>query len=85
MTTGILEALAKLRAQPEGQGAVDAVMIGTTHFINAVVQRRNLTKVAAIRIGWPIERNSAALLRLARGRRGDRARRHLADRGRPRV
>jgi len=54
VTTGILDALARLRAQPEGQGAVDAVMIGTTHFINAVVQRRNLTRVAAIRIGWPM-------------------------------
>jgi len=29
------------------------VMIGTTHFINAVVQRRNLTKVAALRLGMP--------------------------------
>ena len=28
-------------------------MIGTTHFVNAVVQRRHLTKVAAMRIGLP--------------------------------
>src|SRR5437016_2857618 len=28
-------------------------MIGTTHFTNAVVQRRDLTRVAAIRIGLP--------------------------------
>ena len=28
-------------------------MIGTTHFINAVVQRRHLMQVAAIRIGMP--------------------------------
>lgn len=54
VTTGILEALAKLRAHPDGSGDVDAVMIGTTHFINAVVQRRHLTKVAALRIGWPM-------------------------------
>jgi N-methylhydantoinase A/oxoprolinase/acetone carboxylase beta subunit len=53
VTTGILTALARLREQPAGQGAVDAVMIGTTHFINAVVQRRALTKVAALRIGLP--------------------------------
>jgi len=32
---------------------IDAVMIGTTHFTNAVVQRRDLTRVAAIRIGLP--------------------------------
>jgi N-methylhydantoinase A/oxoprolinase/acetone carboxylase beta subunit len=37
VTAGILAALAQLRAAPEGQGEVDAVMIGTTHFINAVV------------------------------------------------
>ncbi|MGH6944272.1 MAG: hydantoinase/oxoprolinase family protein, partial [Geminicoccaceae bacterium] len=30
-----------------------AVMIGTTHFTNAVVQRRGLTPVAAVRIGLP--------------------------------
>ena len=53
VTTGILEALAKLRAHRDGQGDVDAVMIGTTHFINAVVQRRALAKVAALRIGLP--------------------------------
>src|SRR2546427_291875 len=28
-------------------------MIGTTHFTNAVVQRRDLTRVAAVRIGLP--------------------------------
>src|SRR5262249_41714497 len=31
----------------------DAAMIGTTHFTNAVVQRRDLDRVAAIRIGLP--------------------------------
>src|SRR4029077_14125579 len=30
-----------------------AVMIGTTHFTNAVVQRRDLGRVAAVRIGLP--------------------------------
>ena len=54
VTSGILDALARLRAHPDGEGAVDAVMIGTTHFINAVVQRRQLTRVAAVRIGWPV-------------------------------
>lgn len=54
VTGGILEALAKLgetgvvAARP-----VDGVMIGTTHFINAVIQRRHLTKVAALRLGMP--------------------------------
>ena len=31
-------------------------MIGTTHFTNAVVQRRDLNKVAAVRIGLPASR-----------------------------
>ncbi|OWY63213.1 hydantoinase, partial [cyanobacterium TDX16] len=39
-------------AGPEG-GAVDAVMIGTTQFTNAVVERARLERVAAIRIGLP--------------------------------
>ena len=53
VTSGILDALKALRADPAARGPVDAVVIGTTHFINAVVQRRNLMKVAAIRIGMP--------------------------------
>lgn len=54
VTGGILESLAKL-----GQTGVlkakriDGVMIGTTHFVNAVVQRRSLTKVAALRLAMP--------------------------------
>jgi N-methylhydantoinase A/oxoprolinase/acetone carboxylase beta subunit len=34
-------------------GSLDAVMIGTTHFTNAVVQRRDVAPVAAIRICLP--------------------------------
>ncbi|HYB40647.1 MAG TPA: hydantoinase/oxoprolinase family protein [Candidatus Methylomirabilis sp.] len=54
VTSGIERALARLieESRVDG-GAVDAVMIGTTHFTNAVVQRRGLTPVAAIRIGLP--------------------------------
>jgi N-methylhydantoinase A/oxoprolinase/acetone carboxylase beta subunit len=54
VTSGIVDALARLRAEPSAQGDVDAVMIGTTHFINAVIQRRQLTPVGALRIGEPI-------------------------------
>lgn len=32
---------------------IDAVMIGTTHFTNAVVQRRDLARTAAVRLGLP--------------------------------
>ena len=54
VTTGILTALAGLADHPEAAGrTIDGVVIGTTHFVNAVVQRRNLTRVAAVRIGLP--------------------------------
>jgi N-methylhydantoinase A/oxoprolinase/acetone carboxylase beta subunit len=54
VTGGILEALRRLTATGAvGAAPIDAVMIGTTHFINAVVQRRWLSKVGAIRIGLP--------------------------------
>lgn len=59
VTTGILDSLGKLAATGVLKGAddkpkrIDGVMIGTTHFINAVVQRRNLTRVAALRLGMP--------------------------------
>jgi N-methylhydantoinase A/oxoprolinase/acetone carboxylase beta subunit len=54
VTGGILSALRDLVHELGGSaGLVDAVMIGTTHFTNAVVQRRGLTRVAAVRIGLP--------------------------------
>ena len=53
VTTGITRALASLVQQAPGARAAQAVMIGTTHFTNAVVQRRDLGRVAAVRIGLP--------------------------------
>jgi N-methylhydantoinase A/oxoprolinase/acetone carboxylase beta subunit len=54
VTSGIVAALALLRAKcPLGAAPIDGVMIGTTHFMNAVVQRRQLTRVAALRLGMP--------------------------------
>lgn len=54
VTTGILDSLQALGATGVLKGRkIDGVMIGTTHFINAVVQRRHLTKVAALRLGMP--------------------------------
>src|SRR6266853_3259718 len=54
VTAGIVAALSELARHPEiGGGMIDGVVIGTTHFVNAVVQRRNLTRVAAVRIGLP--------------------------------
>jgi N-methylhydantoinase A/oxoprolinase/acetone carboxylase beta subunit len=54
VTAGIVTALAELAGHPEvARGAIDGVVIGTTHFVNAVVQRRDLARVAAVRIGLP--------------------------------
>lgn len=50
--SGVLAALAAV-ARP----GVQAVMIGTTHFVNAVVQRRDLARVGALRIGMPASRS----------------------------
>ena len=54
VTGGIVAALGLLTRHPEvARGRIDGVVIGTTHFVNAVVQRRHLSPVAAIRIGLP--------------------------------
>src|SRR6516162_3747733 len=54
VTAGIVTALAKLARHPDvARGTIDGVVIGTTHFVNAVVQRRDLARVAAVRIGLP--------------------------------
>ena len=54
VTTGILDSLKALGSTGALKDRkVDGVMIGTTHFINAVVQRRHLTRVGALRLGMP--------------------------------
>ena len=53
VTTGITRALAELVEGAPGARDAEAVMIGTTHFTNAVIQRRDLGRVAAVRIGLP--------------------------------
>jgi len=64
VTSGVRTALRELVAQARaiaGAAAMEgiaAVMIGTTHFVNAVVQRRGLGRAAALRICLPA---SAAL------------------------
>jgi N-methylhydantoinase A/oxoprolinase/acetone carboxylase beta subunit len=54
VTGGIVSALRGLTAAPEFDRAqVRAVMIGTTHFTNAVVEARRLMPTAAVRLGLP--------------------------------
>jgi len=52
--SGVVAALTDvLAASKLAPGAIDVVMIGTTHFTNAVVQRRDLAQTAAVRLGLP--------------------------------
>jgi N-methylhydantoinase A/oxoprolinase/acetone carboxylase beta subunit len=52
--TGVRKALdLVLEGNRDAAATLDGVMIGTTHFVNAVVQRRGLNKVSAVRIGLP--------------------------------
>ena len=53
VVSGIKSALAYLRDHKIDMKAINAVMIGTTQFTNAVIERRELTQVAAIRLGLP--------------------------------
>jgi N-methylhydantoinase A/oxoprolinase/acetone carboxylase beta subunit len=52
--TGVVNALRDvLAAAGTSADKVDVVMIGTTHFTNAVVQRRDLARVACVRLCLP--------------------------------
>ncbi|WP_086667937.1 hydantoinase/oxoprolinase N-terminal domain-containing protein [Lentzea kentuckyensis] len=54
VTTGIVAAVGGLRQQLAfNPAAIKAVMIGTTHFVNAVVEGRGLARTAAVRLGLP--------------------------------
>jgi N-methylhydantoinase A/oxoprolinase/acetone carboxylase beta subunit len=54
VTGGITAALKHvLESSGTATGAIAAVMIGTTHFTNAVVERRRLKSTATIRLGLP--------------------------------
>jgi N-methylhydantoinase A/oxoprolinase/acetone carboxylase beta subunit len=54
VTSGIMEALEHVLSNTGvHETAIDAIMLGTTQFTNAVVERRQLSEVAAIRIGLP--------------------------------
>ena len=53
VTSGIVAAVTELLAQnPQGL-QVDAVMVGTTHFTNALLERRNLSPTAVVRLALP--------------------------------
>lgn len=57
VTSGIAAALDSLREQhPFDPREVDGVMVGTTHFVNALVEARRLSSVAVLRFGLPATR-----------------------------
>ena len=54
ITTGITTAISSVLSQSgRATGDIASVMIGTTHFTNAIVERKHLSPVAAIRLGLP--------------------------------
>ena len=54
VTSGVLAALEGVLSRSGiDRSEVDVVMIGTTHFTNAVVQRRHLAPTACVRLGLP--------------------------------
>lgn len=53
VTSGIINALTELLADWPLGGGVDAVMVGTTHFTNALLERRNLAPTAVVRLSLP--------------------------------
>ncbi|TWP52532.1 hydantoinase/oxoprolinase family protein [Lentzea tibetensis] len=57
VTTGIVRAVCGLlEAYPFHPSDVRAVMIGTTHFVNAIIEGRGLAPTAAVRLGLPATR-----------------------------
>ncbi|WP_417766687.1 hydantoinase/oxoprolinase N-terminal domain-containing protein [Stappia sp.] len=64
VTEGISSTLDALRQETISNGitkneSVSTVIVGTTHFINAIVQRRDLAPVGILRIGHPASRSIA--------------------------
>jgi len=53
VTEGIVTALTEVLAQRPSDGTVDGVMVGTTHFTNALLESRQLTPTAVIRLCLP--------------------------------
>ena len=53
VTSGIVASLAELLSHLPPDGRVDAVMVGTTHFTNALLEQRNLSPTAVVRLSLP--------------------------------
>ena len=53
VTTGIIDSMRELLSELPSGARVDAVMVGTTHFTNALLERRELAPTAVIRLCLP--------------------------------
>ena len=53
VTSGIVGALKEVLAQRPPEGTVDGVMVGTTHFTNALLELKQLTPTAVLRLCLP--------------------------------
>ena len=53
VTAGIAAAVSELLAQTGRRNAVEAVVVGTTHFTNALLERSNLAPTAVMRLSLP--------------------------------
>jgi len=52
-TSGILSALEDVLGQRPANASISAVMLGTTHFTNALLERRDLAPTAVLRLALP--------------------------------
>ena len=53
VTSGIVNSVAELLGQVAPSNPIEAVMVGTTHFTNALLERRDLAPTAVIRLSLP--------------------------------
>ena len=53
VTSGIVDSITELLKQTSPGGPIDAVMVGTTHFTNALLERRELAPTAVLRLCLP--------------------------------
>ena len=53
VTSGIVASLTDLLKQLPRNGSIEAVMVGTTHFTNALLEERDLSPTAVVRLALP--------------------------------
>lgn len=56
VTSGVVAALEAVVSQAPSPASIDAVMVGTTHFVNALLERRRLSPTAVLRLALPSTR-----------------------------